>query len=193
MSQTTLDIRGAFLAVVAALAEERTAHAFIGALPVLAWGRVRATTDIDLVVAVTDNWDRLSAALGRRGITQRKQIGPADAADRLPDVAVFFSAGDQPVRVDVFIAKTHFERTVIDTAREATVLGITVRLARPEASIIYKLLAQRRRDVDDVEGIFAARQAAAEALDWQFLETWANAWGIMDRLDPYRLRYGPAC
>ncbi len=61
MSQTTLDIRGAFLAVVEALAEEGTAHALIGALPVLARGRVRATTDIDLVVAVTDNWERLSA------------------------------------------------------------------------------------------------------------------------------------
>ncbi len=58
MNESTLDLRGTFLAVVQALAEERIAHAFIGALPVLAWGRVRATTDIDLVVAV----DHLHAA-----------------------------------------------------------------------------------------------------------------------------------
>jgi hypothetical protein len=62
--------------------------------------------------------------------------------------------------------------------------------ARAEASIIYKLLAQRRRDLDDVEGIFEARQAAGERLDWQFLDEWAAAWGITDRLDPYRVKYG---
>ncbi len=188
MSKTPLDLRGTFLAVLRALAEEGIAHAFIGALPVLAWGRVRATTDIDLVV-VTEGWDRLSSALRRHGFTQQKHIGPAEAGDPLPDVGVFFSTGD--VRVDVFVAKTDFERTVIETAREATVLGVSVRLARPEASIIYKLLAQRRRDLDDTDAIFAARQAAGEPLDWQFLETWADAWGIADRLEPYRARYGP--
>ena len=190
MNGSSLDLRGTFLLVVQALTEEGIAHAFIGALPVLAWGRVRATTDIDLVV-LADSWDRLSAALLRHGIRQQKQIGPADTGDALPDVGVFFSTANVPVRVDVFVAKTEFERVVIETAREAAVLGLNVRLARPEASIIYKLLAQRRRDLDDVDAIFAARQAAAEPLDWPFLETWAEAWGIADRLDPYRRSYGP--
>ena len=191
MSTASLDLRAIFVAVVQVLTEEEIPHAFIGALPVLAWGRVRATTDIDLVVTVRNSWDRLAAALARHGITQRKQIGPAEATDALPDVAVFFSSGDMPVRVDVFIAKTDFERVVIDTARVAEVFGVTVRLARPEASIVYKLLAQRRRDLDDVDAIFEARQAAGERLDWAFLEVWANAWGIAERLAPYKASYGP--
>jgi hypothetical protein len=188
---TSLALRDTFRAVSGALTETSVGHAFIGALPVLAWGRVRATTDIDLVVIAGAEWDRLCAALGRRGLVQRKQIGPADAADPLPDVAIFYSSGDPPVRIDVFVAKTDFERVVVATAREADVLGMGVRLAAPEASIIYKLLAQRRRDLDDVEGIFEARQAAGETLDWQFLEDWVAAWGIADRLQPYRLKYGP--
>lgn len=191
MSEPTLDLRGTFLAVVRALHEEGIAHAFIGALPVLAWGRVRATTDIALVVAISDDWERLSGAFARRGITQRRQIGPADTADALPDVAVFFSADQVPVRVDVFIAKTDFERAVIQTAREAAVLGTTVRLAAPEASIVYKLLAHRPRDVEDVDTIFAARAAAGEPLDWQFLDSWAEAWGVAHHLEPYRIRYAP--
>jgi hypothetical protein len=28
-------------------------------------------------------------------------------------------------------------------------------------------------------------------LDSHFLETWAETWGIADRLDPYRSEYGP--
>jgi len=186
----SLNLRDAFRAVVETLAETGVPHAFIGALPVLAWGRVRATTDIDLVVAVGAEWGRLCAALARRGMIERKQIGPTTATDPLPDVAVFYSSGDPPVRIDVFVAKTDFERAVVATAREASVLGMTVRLARPEASIIYKLLAQRRLDLDDVEGIFEARQAAGETLDWRFLDEWAAAWGITDRLEPYRVKYG---
>jgi hypothetical protein len=66
-----------------------------------------------------------------------------------------------------------------------------VRLACPEASIVYKLLAARPRDVDDVEGILEARAAAGDALDWGFLDRWAEAWGIGHRLEPYRERFRP--
>jgi Nucleotidyl transferase of unknown function (DUF2204) len=191
VSEPTLELRGTFLAVLEALREAGVAHAFIGALPVLAWGRVRATTDIDVVVSIVDDWQRLSAALARRGITQRKQISPADTADVLPDVAVCFSAHGSPVRVDVFIAKTDFERAVIQGAREATVLGTSVRLAAPEACIVYKLLARRPRDLDDIEAIFTARAAAGENLDWDFLDSWAEEWGITEELGAYRTRYGP--
>lgn len=191
MSGATLDLRGTFLAVVDALAEADVPHAFIGALPVLAWGRVRATTDIDLVVAVAGAWDRLRAAFSARGIELAKTIGPAESADVLPDIAVFQSAGDTSVRVDVFIAKTDFERTVVTTARTSAVFDAEVRLARPEASIIYKLLARRPRDLDDVESIFEGRHAAGDDLDWGFLDEWASDWGITQHLAPYRARFGP--
>ena len=175
--------------VIEALHEARVAHAFIGALPVLAWGRVRATTDIDLVVLATDAWPRLVDALRRRDIVLTKRVGPAERTDALPDIAVFHTSGVPGIRID--IAKTDFERSVVASARVATALDTQVQLARPEASIIYKLLAQRRRDLDDVDSIFEARQAAGDALDWEFLDHWAAEWGIADRLDSYKARFGP--
>jgi hypothetical protein len=190
--ETSLQIRATLFELIRVLSDEHVAHAFIGALPVLAWGRVRATTDIDLVVLVTpDEWQRLRAALAARGIVQGKQVGPTETSDTLPDIAVLFSAGEVPMRIDLYIAKTDFERTTIATARQAAVLGGVVLLARPEASIVYKLLASRPRDLDDVESIFAARRAAGERLDWAFLDEWAEAWGITERLAPYRAQYGP--
>jgi hypothetical protein len=183
------DLRDTFRAVLDALVEVGIAYAFIGALPVLAWGRVRATTDIDLVVLAASGWDAFVDALSRRGINMTKQVGPIDPSHRLPDIAVFQTSGDRGIRVDVFIAKTAFEEAVVATARIATVLDLPVRLARPEASIIYKLLAQRRRDLDDVDGIFEVRQAANEALDWEFLDHWASEWHIVERLAPYRARF----
>ena len=191
MKDEAFELRGAFLAVLDALRDAGIAHAFIGALPVLAWGRVRATTDIDLVVLAGDEWDDLTDGFRRRGFRAGRVVGPTEPSDTLPDISVFHSPGDRPVRIDVFIAKTDFERTVIETARSASVLGTTVRLARPEGSIIYKLLARRPKDLDDVEAIFEARRAAGDRLDWGFLDDWATEWGIVDRLAPYRARFGP--
>ncbi len=93
MTDGGLDLRGAFRAVVEALAEVGVPHAFIGALPVLAWGRVRATTDIDLVVLVGTAWPRIEAALRRQGFEPTRRVGPADVADRLPDIVVFEAPG----------------------------------------------------------------------------------------------------
>ncbi len=42
-----------------------------------------------------------------------------------------------------------------------------------------------------VESIFEARAAAGDPLDWGFLDHWAEAWGISDRLEPYRVRFRP--
>jgi hypothetical protein len=48
VSQPSDDIKAVFSEVATVLAATRSDHAFIGALPVLAWGRVRATADIDV-------------------------------------------------------------------------------------------------------------------------------------------------
>jgi hypothetical protein len=184
------DLRSTFLFLVALLERTGVAHAFIGALPVLAWGRVRATTDLDVVVLAETGWSRLQAELAASGFHAVKTVGPADRADALPDLVMFRGSGRGPVRVDVFLAKTDFEREVVQTARVAEVLGVQVRLARPEASIIYKLIAARPKDLDDVEGIFAARRSAGEELDWAFLERWASAWEVGDALASFRGRFG---
>lgn len=191
MTRGDLDLRGAFRSVVEALAESGLPHAFIGALAALAWGRVRATTDLDLVVVAGSDWERIVGALARRGFRRGRSIGPADPADDLPDIAVFHSPGDPSIRIDVFIAKTAFEHEVVRSARTETALGVAVRLAKPEASIIYKLLARRPKDLEDVKGIFEVRSAAGTVLDWKFLERWAQEWGIEEHLERYRKEFGP--
>ncbi len=191
MSTPRLDLRGTFLTLLEALAESRIPYAFIGAIAVLAWGRVRATTDIDLVVLSEEGWPRLLNALERRGFEVTQRIGPAESTDEIADIVMFSRPGSSAVRIDIFVAKTEFERVVIDTARETNVMDVNVRLAQPEASIIYKLLANRRKDIDDIEGIFEARRIAHDALDWDFLDHWAKEWSITDRLQPYREHYNP--
>lgn len=179
--------------VRSALTECGVKHVFIGALPVLAWGRPRATTDVDVVVfADPAQFQTLSRAFVARHMTEGRHIGPAEPSDPLPDIAVFWARTIPPVRVDVFIGKMDFERVVLERGRSANVLGEELRLAAPEASIIYKLIAYRAKDVADIEAIFESRASAKDSLDWQFLDRWAREWGIEDRLEPYRRRFGSA-
>lgn len=175
-----------------ALNEAAVEHVYIGALPVLAWGRPRATTDLDVVVFCDQpGFSRLETALQAREIKPGRHVGPADPADSLPDIAVFWTTSTPSIRLDLFIAKMEFERAVLENARPATVLGAPLTVASCEASIIYKLLASRSKDVADVEGMFEARVAAGAAIDWQFLDHWAEEWGIPERLAPYRARFRP--
>lgn len=164
-------------------------YAFIGALPVMAWGRVRGTSDLDLVVACAPpHWPELRSGFERGGFTLRSQVGPTDGDDPRPDIAMFWLSSPE-LRVDVFVAKTAFEEAVLDTAVEVAVLGRSLRVASPEAAIVYKLLASRSKDLGDLEALFEARRESNTALDWDFIERWAEDWGIDDRLAPYRTRY----
>lgn len=164
-------------------------HVFIGALPVLAWGRPRATTDLDVVIfCEPPSFASLAAALDARSFRAGKSVGPTEPTDALPDIAVYWL---DKVRVDIFIAKMDFERAVLATARSAQVLGSELSVASCEASIVYKLIACRSKDLADVESMFEARAAAGTALDWDFLRKWAAEWGVAERLEPFRARFGP--
>jgi hypothetical protein len=52
-------------------------------------------------------------------------------------------------------------------------------------------VARRPRDLDDIDSIFAAEAASGEKLDWDFVDSWAEEWGIDEEPGDYRTRYGP--
>ncbi len=189
---TGLDVAEVFRRTRAALVEAGIDHAFIGAFAAVAWGRTRATSDVDLVAAVdAEGWRSLEAILLRSGFRTGGGVGEQDPETGLPDIEVLYSAGEPSVRLDLFVAKMEFERVVISTAREVSILGAPARVASPEAVLIYKLLADRRKDNDDVEHVLEARRYAGDVLDWSFIDYWAAEWGISDRLAPWRARFGP--
>jgi hypothetical protein len=75
-----------FERLVVALKASATPFAFIGALGAMAWGRPRATTDLDLVVLCDGpGFSTLSEALARAGFQRGAGVGPADASDPLPE------------------------------------------------------------------------------------------------------------
>ena len=164
----------------------------IGALAAIRWGLVRATTDIDLVVSADDEtWNAVRQCLVAHGLTEGQHV-QSTPTDSMPDIAFFWTGENPSTRVDVFLGKTEFEQAVIATSTPLVVEGVGVHTASAEAVIVYKLLASRAKDTQDVLMVFDAAAHRRSTLDWPFLTKWARWWEITDRLDPYRHTHGPA-
>jgi len=169
------------LATVVCAAPSRS-YAIIGAVARNAWAPPRATTDIDITVAAdADTLRAISEALGSVGYREAR-AHRTDPIDSLPDILIFRSAAGRPRQLDVLVAKTPFEHSVLERAVLIAVGRVEVPVASPEDLVVYKLLADRPRDREDVRAILRTQERAARPFDWSYVERWAAFWQIADRL-----------
>ena len=67
MAESRDAVHEAFRRIDAILTEAKVPFAFMGAAAVMAWGRMRATTDVDCVISIRgDEWVALDATLRQR-------------------------------------------------------------------------------------------------------------------------------
>jgi predicted nucleotidyltransferase len=156
-------------------------YAVIGAVARNAWAPPRATTDVDVAVAVAaDTYQPLLAELAKRDVSLKRTVA-SDAAATVPDIALLEGPPGPVRRADLLIAKTDFEREAIDRA-VTHVIGLPCRVVRPEHLIVYKLIAGRPRDFSDAGEVMRTRSLADERIDLDLIRHWANEWGVTDRL-----------
>ena len=87
-----------------------------------------------------------------------------------PDFVRFVSA-DAAVVLEM---QTEFQREVIRRAVSST---SGLRVATVEDLIVLKLIADRPKDQADLDGLLTLG-----AVDRAYVEKWATAWGVLDRL-----------
>lgn len=188
----TAEVEETFGAVSQALADAKVDAAFIGAIAVIAWSRVRTTTDVDLVISASEaDLGRLRPCLEHLGFSAGAPV-TSEPGESVPDISVFWSGHRPSVRVDVFHAKTDFEREALRLAVPAEVAGRRVRVATAEAVIVYKVLASRAKDELDLRAVFEAAAASKRSLDWASVARWCDEWGIADKLAPWRHEFEAA-
>jgi predicted nucleotidyltransferase len=158
------------------------AIALIGAVARNAWAPPRATTDLDLAVsaspeALTALEDTLRS-LGYQPVRSHR----ADPVDRLADLIVLRAPTGEVRQVDLLVAKTAFESQVLERAVPVEIGGVTLPVATPEDLIVYKLVADRPRDRDDIDAILRTQARAGRRIDWAHVERWATFWSVSDRL-----------
>ena len=150
-------------AIVKALGEERVRYLVAGGLAVGAHGYVRATQDVDLVVALdADNILRAFRALATLGYRPLVPISAAQFADAVlrrqwirdkgMRVLNFFSERHRETSVDVFVTEPFdFEREYANALQGELAPGVSVRFVSLPALIAMKEQADRPRDRDDLQ------------------------------------------
>jgi hypothetical protein len=125
----------------------------IGGIAVIARGVRRFTADIDAAVRGDEiQIDKLLAALAK------KQIAP-----RIPDAEQFarenlvllMRHAPSGVDFDISFAWTEFEHEAIAAATVAAFGSVEAPMARPEDLIVFKAIAGRGKDMDDVAALLA--------------------------------------
>lgn len=150
--------------------------AVIGGIAVIAWGYARLTADIDCAIAapledLTQVFDAFLAA----GFEAREGDALAFAQESLVLLLRHEATG---VEIDVSLAQLGFELAALRAAVAQQYGRVTIRIPRVTDLIIYKLVASRPKDIQDVQALLAlgyevdaARISATLAAFDELLET----------------------
>ncbi|MEI2688665.1 MAG: hypothetical protein V9H69_02720 [Anaerolineae bacterium] len=139
--------------------------AVIGGLAVSAWGEPRLTRDANLkVLARRDERGRILQLLA--------DFTPlhADPDEALRRNGVAFFQDPAGARIDIMLAETSFDETVIGRASLIELQPeLVVRVCSAEDLIVYKSVSLRTQDRFDVEGIIRRQ---GDRLDDRYVEDW---------------------
>jgi hypothetical protein len=172
----------------AALEAAGFSYAVIGALARNAWARPRATTDIDLAIEVSaERVDELRELLDRLGLAVRKERA-GDSG--VPELVLLADRREPSLRLDLLVAQTPFEESVLARKVRTRVGGQDLWVATAEDLVVYKLVAGRPRDWADAEEVARAREVAGTPIDWTYVSHWAGAFGLGDRVLQLKRRLG---
>lgn len=149
-------------------------YMFTGGLAVNAYGFLRATFDLDLVIALEERHLKpLVSALRRAGFDLDQE-----------DVRTILKVGNRfmarsprsPHRIDFWLIKTDFDRLAFLRRQKKIIFNKKIGIISPEDLILSKLLyGGRGKDIDDIEGILK-RQGSR--LDKNYLKREAKRLGI---------------
>ena len=138
----------------------------IGGLAVSAWGEPRGTRDVDLKIMLKrEDAQRLLDLLG-------KDYTPfhAEPLRNLQGNGLLFVRDQSGTRIDLHLADTSFDESAIARGQLVELQpGRKVRVCSPEDLIVYKWLAPRGRDYDDIVSVIRRQQ---DQLDDAYIVKW---------------------
>jgi Nucleotidyl transferase AbiEii toxin, Type IV TA system len=156
----------------------------VGGLAVSLLGRPRATQDIDVVVWLGERpWESFVRTGEARGFEGR--IGDLlEFASRSRVILLRHAASG--ISVDVSCGALPFELEMIERAQMLEAGGVRVKVPTPEDLIVMKAVAQRAKDLGDIEALLGVHKN----LDVDRIRHWAGEFaaalespGILDNLE----------
>jgi hypothetical protein len=176
------DVDQALRDAVAVFDRLEVPYAVMGGIAVRAHSIPRATRDVDVTASLAlEDIPRLAAAFEELGysLPEAYSRGWTDQVAEMPLIKVrcYFPQGD--VDVDIFIATTPFQRSLMERRQLADLQGAAVWVVSAEDMILLKLAASRPRDLVDVADILFMQGQ----LDETYMRTWAKRLDLSERLE----------
>lgn len=156
--------------------------ALMGGIAAAAWGRIRATQDIDLLVMLGGtSTDALLAALRQSGLTFRRSP-PITAVSGTRFLQTTYSHPDHyvDIEIDFALADSDFHALAVQRAVPFQFDGLTIPVVTAEDLILLKLAAGRVIDRVDTAELYHAHHAQ---LDLSYLRRAAASLGCEPALD----------
>lgn len=149
--------------------------ALVGGMAITARVRMRATDDLDLVIAVPSGaTDKLLATASACGY----RYDEATAREWV-DSGLLRMTDAEGTTVDLLIATDPLSQALVQRATAERLMGSDVPVATVEDLLLMKLEANRPVDLDDA---IAIKDAFGDRLDRAYVDKWAMALGLTDRL-----------
>jgi hypothetical protein len=164
-------------AIVRALDALDAPYAVVGGIALMAWVPPRATTDVDVVVAVTDaDAPHLARLLARKldGVASAKPIRFKDGTSVQ---RILLPRPEGEVLLDLLLAAEGYLAQVLARRVRAPHLAGAVPVATAEDLLLMKLIAWRPKDIGD-----AHQLAAVKDLDWTYVRANARRLRVAGRL-----------
>lgn len=138
----------------------------IGGQAVLLYGEPRLTKDIDITLGVgVDQLDRMKAVVDRLGLQYL-----TERVDDFVKETMVLPLIDQKsgIRIDFIFSFSPYEKQAIERARNIPFGRTQVKFASLEDVIIHKLIAERPRDIEDVQSMLLKNPG----YDSRYIEKW---------------------
>jgi hypothetical protein len=171
----------ALRAILRALRKLGENPVLVGGLGIQAWGRMRQTKDVDLLVLSDEpGRERLFAAAEAEGLV-RDPVRPVVTVSRTTILRLAYTDPrfGMTVRVDLIEAGKGFLSDVARRARATRLFGEELRLASCEDLILMKLLAGRPIDRADAADLLRINAAG---IDQALLDNTAGEQGLSSEL-----------
>ncbi len=141
----------------------------------------RNTGDLDYAVVLDDDerYQNLLRRLRSAGFELRME--QSDPPEQYPVPRGSRKGGNFPL--DLLIAKTEFEHQAVARAIDVTSKDAVLRVVRLEDLLVYKLIASRSKDWNDIEALVQEQNRRKNLIDWGHVREQLRPFGRKAQLD----------
>lgn len=154
--------------IASSLNKSQIPYMVIGGQAVLLYGEPRLTKDIDITLGVgVDHLDLMKAIVEGLGLKYLM-----NRVDDFVKETMVLPVIDQKsgIRIDFIFSFSPYERQAIERARIVPFGRTQVKFASLEDVVIHKMIAERPRDIEDVQSILLKNPG----YDSQYIEKWLS-------------------